>query len=229
MLSSDTLGGSLHRFVNGGVAGAAAEVAADRLCDLVTRRTRVRVEQRLRGEQHPRRAVAALGGALFGERGLQRMQLRSVRHPLDREDLSVADLEREREAGEHRDPIDQYGARAALAELAAMLRPRERELLAEHLEQRVVRLRRDGMRLAVHTERQQCLRHADATSSAVFAPSRRDSALAALAQRSPMRRSVRRSMRCLKPTTMTNATVRPRASTIGAAAARTPAKSSSSS
>src|SRR5262245_42043984 len=45
------------------VAGAAAEVSRDRLLDLNARRIRVPIEERLRREQDPRRAVAALRGA----------------------------------------------------------------------------------------------------------------------------------------------------------------------
>src|SRR5688500_9684119 len=111
----------LDRFVDRRVSGAAAEVAADRVRHLLAGRTRMRIEQRLRRKQHPRRAVAALRGALFGERGLQRMQLGSFREPLDRRHLEHADLLWQHETGEDLLAIDEDGARATLAELAAVL------------------------------------------------------------------------------------------------------------
>ena len=116
--------------------------------------------------------------------------------------------------------VDEDRARAAFAELAPVLGAGEVQLLAKDFEQRVMRFRRDGARLAVHAKRQELLAHA------ASAPIRCESARAADTQRSPMRRSVRRSTRSLNPTTMTAAIRRPRASTMGAATARTPAKSS---
>src|SRR2546428_558369 len=158
--NSDTLRGLLHRFIDRGVPGAAAEIAADRLGDLRARRVPVLIEQRLRRHEHPRRAVAALRGALFGERGLQRMKLGAAREPFDGRHVGVADRHRQREAREHRRAVDEHGARAALAELAAVLRAGEAELLTKDFEERVVRLRRDGARLAVHAEGEELLRHA---------------------------------------------------------------------
>src|SRR4051812_5339516 len=55
------------------VAGAAADVAGDAVDDLLPRRLRIVVEQRLGGHQHPRGAIAALGRKVFHEGGLQRM------------------------------------------------------------------------------------------------------------------------------------------------------------
>ena len=124
---------------------------ASAICSRVGRG--MRVEERLRREQHPRRAVAALRRALFGERGLQRMQLRALREPFDRRHVRQADLLRQHEAGEHLPAVDEDGARAALAELAAVLRPGEAQLLTKDLEQCVVRLGRDGVRLAVDAQR----------------------------------------------------------------------------
>src|SRR5438093_12828004 len=151
MLSSDTLGSFrahlrrfLDRLVDRGVAGAAAEVAADRLGDLVARWPRVRVEKRLRRQQDPRRAIAALRRALFGERGLQGVKLWPLREPFHGRDVRMRDLLRQGEAGEDRHAVGEDRACATLAELAAVLRTGEIQLRAQHLEERVLRLRGEG-------------------------------------------------------------------------------------
>src|SRR6266446_1418245 len=65
-------GGQLHRLEYFDVAGAAAQVAGQRLADLLPRRLRPRVEKRLRGAQDPGRAVAALCSPQLGKSHLQR-------------------------------------------------------------------------------------------------------------------------------------------------------------
>src|SRR4051812_10941148 len=59
-------GGRLHGLHDVHVAGAAADVALDRLADLVLARLRVRAQQRGGAHQHPRRAVAALERGMVG-------------------------------------------------------------------------------------------------------------------------------------------------------------------
>ena len=67
------------------VAGAAAEVAGQRLADLVVARARHPREQVGRGDDQPRRAEAALDGARLDERLLDPVQLVLVGEPLDRD------------------------------------------------------------------------------------------------------------------------------------------------
>src|SRR5215468_7210432 len=74
------------------VAGAAADVAADRPPDLLLARVVVLGEQRGGDEHHPRRAEAALQGVLLVERGLDRVQLRAAREALDGLDLAAVRL-----------------------------------------------------------------------------------------------------------------------------------------
>src|SRR5206468_12094910 len=119
------------------------------------------------------------------------------REALDRRHLGIRDERREREAGEHRDSVDEDRARAAFTELAPVFGTGEVELLAKHFEQGVMRVHGDGAGLAVHAKGDQLLAHA------ASAPIRCESARAAETHRSPMRRSVRRSTRSLNPTTMT--------------------------
>src|SRR5215475_4811148 len=69
------------------VAGAATEVAGEPVTRLGLRRIRIAVEQRLGGDQQARRAEAALQRRMFQEFSLQRMQIVSARHALDRLNL----------------------------------------------------------------------------------------------------------------------------------------------
>src|SRR3954447_20232405 len=85
-------GGPFHPFEDLVIAGAAAEVAGERLADLVTAWARVFGGQRLGGHQDARRAVAALGGAEVGEGGLERMEIVAELHPLDGLDRFAARL-----------------------------------------------------------------------------------------------------------------------------------------
>src|SRR2546425_10979396 len=75
--------GQFHGLVDLHVARAAAQVARQRLLDLVARRLGVLGEQRFGGEQERGGAVAALRRAQLGERVLERMELPAHRHPLD--------------------------------------------------------------------------------------------------------------------------------------------------
>src|SRR6266852_6401353 len=71
------------------VAGAPAEVALERAADLVARRRRMSLEERDRRQQHPRRAEAALHGAVTKKRVLQRMKLSAALETADGHDRSL--------------------------------------------------------------------------------------------------------------------------------------------
>src|SRR5256884_1246058 len=141
------------RLVDLDVAGAAAQVAGQRLLDLIARRSRVAREQCLRGEEKRRRAIAALRRAQLGEGVLQRVQLAARGHPLDRPHAPSRAGEAEHQTGEHGRAVDDHGARAALTQLAAVLGAREPQILAQHLEQGLVRREGHLDGLAVHVER----------------------------------------------------------------------------
>ena len=103
--------------------------------------------------QEARRAVAALRGAEIGEGLLERVQLGSRRQPLDGVDArGPSHSSAEHEAGEHRLAVDQHGAGAALAELAAVLGAGQAEVLAQHLEQGLVGREEDVLLLAVDAQ-----------------------------------------------------------------------------
>src|SRR6266850_3208613 len=147
-------GRQLHRLEDLDVAGAAAQIAGQSLADLLARRLGPRVEERLRGAQDPRSAVAALRGAELRERQLQRMGARTDREPLDREDRTILALEAEDQARQLRPAVEEHRAGAALAQLAAVLGPGQAEILAQDLEQRLVRREGDLLRLSVDVEAQ---------------------------------------------------------------------------
>ena len=112
------------------------------------------VEQRLGGDEKPRRAVAALRGAEIGEGFLQRMEPAVGDQPFDGRDVAAGALDAEHQAREHRLPVEQHRAGAALAELAAVLGAAQVQILTQHLEERLVRRERDLGRLAVDGQRE---------------------------------------------------------------------------
>src|SRR5262245_36704895 len=77
---------------------------------------------------------------------MERRASREALHGLDR--AAVA-LDREREAGKERHAVHEHRAGAALAELATVLGPGEPQVLAQHLEQGLVRRERRLERLAI--------------------------------------------------------------------------------
>src|ERR1700760_331099 len=74
------------------IAGAAADVAVERLADLLLARLRVVGEQLHRRHHHPGRAEAALQAVAFAKRRLHRMQLAVLGQALDRRDRAALDL-----------------------------------------------------------------------------------------------------------------------------------------
>src|SRR5262249_16721976 len=76
------------------------------------------------------------------------------RPPSDGHDPAPLALEAEDETRENRPAVDENRAGSALAELAAVLRAREREVLPQDLEQRLVRRERafDGLAVDVETD-----------------------------------------------------------------------------
>ncbi len=107
------------------VAGAAAEVAGERLADLVVRRARGAPEQIDGRDDEARRAEAALHGARVDERLLHRGAAVAVGEPFDGRHLVPVGLRGEHEARADERAVEQHRARAALALLARVLRARE--------------------------------------------------------------------------------------------------------
>src|SRR5512133_2159977 len=104
------------------VAGASAEVAGERLAQLVLARRRVALQQVGRRDDQAGSAKAALDGPGLGERLLHRVELPVLREPLDGHDVVVVGLRGKDEARADELPVEQHRARAALALLARVLR-----------------------------------------------------------------------------------------------------------
>src|SRR5437764_2188597 len=134
------------------VAGAAADLARERLGDLAPRRARIAIEEPLRRDQHPGRAIAALRGAMVGETLLQRVELGTLAQALDGGRASSGALHGGDQAGENQLAIEDHGAGPAFTELAAVLGARQAEVFPQHLEERLVGLDDEITRLAVDGE-----------------------------------------------------------------------------
>jgi hypothetical protein len=80
-------------------------------------------------------AVAALEGVKVAERPLDGAQLAAVGEPFDGGDLAAVALHGERQAPVHPRAVDEHGARAAGALVAALLGAGEPDLLAQPVEQ----------------------------------------------------------------------------------------------
>src|SRR5438309_3495085 len=125
------LGRGLNRLDDVDVAGTPAEVAFEALADLVFRRVRVLLQQVGRGHDETGRAVAALQAVLVPEGLLDRMELAILGHALDRLQAPSFGLNREHRAALDCFAVDQDGARAALARVAADVRAGEPQVVPE--------------------------------------------------------------------------------------------------
>src|SRR5215813_314141 len=111
----------LNRLDDVHVARAPAEVAGDAPADLVLARFRVLLEEGVAGHEHARRTVAAL-------------------EPLHRHDLPAVGLHREHRTGLHGPAVEEDGAGAAVGRVAADVRAREPEDLADQVHEEETRL-----------------------------------------------------------------------------------------
>src|SRR5207244_7396776 len=146
----------LHGFDDVCVARAAAQVAFESLADLRLARPRVAFQQRGGRHDEAWRAEATLQPMLVPERFLERRQLAIRRQALDRRQLAAVGLDGEHRAGLDGSLVDQHGARPALAGIAADVRARQPEFLAQEVHQQVARLDLAGIRCPVdaHADRQ---------------------------------------------------------------------------
>src|ERR1041384_3981437 len=87
------------------VAGAAAEIALNAMCDLFARRLGVAIEKLDTAQDHARRTVTALKTVLLPEAFLHGMKFVAVGEPFDRGDLRAIALH-----GEHRTTLPRLGS-----------------------------------------------------------------------------------------------------------------------
>ena len=134
----------LHRLAGRGhdrvddprVAGAAAQVAADRLAHLVLGRRRVGGQERLRGHDHPRRAVAALGREVVANACCTGSSVPLWASPSIVVIFVPLGLHREHEARVDDVAVEVHGARRALALVARAFGAGQPEVVAQHVGQR---------------------------------------------------------------------------------------------
>ena len=139
------LGGAADRRDDVLVPGAAAEVPRDGLAGLLGRGVGVVLEVRGDRRDEPRCAEAALEAVALGERLLHRAEvLGVVADPLDGGDLVRLGRDGEHQARPHRLAVDEDGARAADAVLAADVGAGEAEVVAQEVGEEAARGRGRG-------------------------------------------------------------------------------------
>src|SRR5688572_13032329 len=131
------------------VRAAPAEVLVERLADFGLRGIGVLREKRNGAHHDAAHAVAALRGLVPEERLLHRVLGLQA---LDRRDLLAGGERKRRVARSHGAAVDQGVARAALSAAAAKTRADEAQIIAQHVEERRVGMRRDALGRAVHFE-----------------------------------------------------------------------------
>src|SRR5256885_16735968 len=139
---SVALGGQQDAIDDALVARAPADVARQRLADLLLAGVGVIAEERGGLHDKPRRAETALETVRIPHRLLQRPQLAVRGQALDRRYLAVRGLDRQHQARAHRPAVDDDRARPADAVLAADVGAGEIEVIPQEVRQRLARLRR---------------------------------------------------------------------------------------
>src|SRR4030088_2472717 len=146
------LGGAQHRTHDPVMGAAAAQVERQPFAHLRFGGMRRAVEDGFGAHDHAVDAVAALRRLLGDEGLLQRMRPVHAAEAFDRHDLGLADIPDRYDAGAYRLPGDQDPAGPARRQPAAEYRAVERKIIAQHVEQRRVRLGRNVAHRAVHLQ-----------------------------------------------------------------------------
>jgi hypothetical protein len=115
---------------------AAAQIRLHVRAQILLRRFRIALEQRLRAHDHAGDAVAALRGLVLDERALQRPGMLGGAEAFDRAHVARTDRGDRHQAREGRLAVDDDGAGAALAEPAAELRAVQVQVVAQRVQQR---------------------------------------------------------------------------------------------
>ena len=138
---------------DGVIARAAAVVAAEGLADGRRIGMGLSREQLVRRQQHARRAEPALERVLRAEGVLQVGDRAALGEALDRLHAAAVGLGGEHQAAAHGRAVHAHGARAADAVLAAHVRAREPEVVAEEVDEVLARLDVSGHGRAVDGQR----------------------------------------------------------------------------
>src|SRR6266508_539597 len=128
-----------HRIDDLVITGTAAEIAREPVAHFFFRRIGIALEQRTRGDEYSGRAVAALQCRVLEEFSLQRMELGAGGHAFDGLDRFAFSFDAQHEARAGETSVYRHAARAAVAGAAAFLSTGETELVAQHIEQALLR------------------------------------------------------------------------------------------
>ena len=109
------------------IAGAAADIALQRAAEVRP----LRLVERRRGHDHAGGAEAALEALRVEEGALHRVQFAGFAETFDGRDVAALGAERRNEATVHRLAVDEHGAGAAVAGIAALLDAEPAELAQE--------------------------------------------------------------------------------------------------
>src|SRR5262249_40304561 len=120
---------------------------------------RVPFEEGLRCDEKSWRADAALECGVLEKLLLERVERLAPGHPLDRLDPAPADLAPEDEAGADQPSVECDAAGPAVAGRAAFLAARQVERVAQHVEQRLLRLAQKLHLVSVHRRHDVVLGH----------------------------------------------------------------------
>ena len=131
------------------VAGAAAQIARQAFADVVVGGERIFSQQIGRRHQHARRAEAALQSVMLVKQFLQRVHLPDAAEAFDRLDAAAIGLHREHQASARAVAVDQHGAGAADAVLAADMGAGEPERVTQEIGEQQPRLHGGPVRRAV--------------------------------------------------------------------------------
>src|SRR5215813_2072834 len=129
-----------HGLDNRHIAGAAAEISREHFAHAIGVAVRLFAEQRMCRRDHAGRTEAALESMVLAEARLQRREALIVRQTFDRDDFAAVGLDRQHETAAHSLAVDQHRAGTANPVLAADMRTRQPQMMAQAIGERQARL-----------------------------------------------------------------------------------------
>src|SRR5687767_7822418 len=131
------------------VSGAAAQIAGERLTDLLVRGMGALAQEARERHEKARRAEAALQAVMLAKRLLQRIQRVAIGEPFHRLDVAAVHLRGKEQTRANRRAIQDDRAGAAHAVLAAQMRPGQLEIVAQEVGERLAHFHRALVRAPV--------------------------------------------------------------------------------
>ena len=122
------------------------------MSDFGVRRRGVHFKKRGGCENEPRRAEAALDGAVIDEGLLHARQLTRLPDALDRTHAAAVYVDSKQSAAAGREPVDKHRASAANLDIARALHALETQAIAQDIDQQVARLDLHPPRLSIELE-----------------------------------------------------------------------------